>query len=326
MNYKVECARGRKELQISIQRHYKMSSPLLATFEKKYDEFIADLRGTFPEIELELACAGALESSVKMSRYYKEIFGKHKEAGADLECPGPILPGVQIEPSMWATASKKTKQSVYQYLAILDLSSAYEKGTADIENDPEFKAWADNITKEWRSKLDRMDFDSLADKFKEMFGKGGAIPPLPEKFLKGKLAKLAEDLVREFKPEDFGLRPEDLEKVEKDPTRAFEILLQAATSKPELLQKAMERVGKKLQDKIQKGHLKPEELAAEAEELMNEFQSHPAFAEMMKSFKNAFSFEDPDLARAVGKDDKSRLAIVKNRLRAKLEAKKAGKK
>jgi hypothetical protein len=47
---------------------------------------------------------------------------------------------------------------------------------------------------------------------------------------------------------------------------------------------------------------------------------------MMKSFKNAFSFEDPDLARAVGKDDKSRLAIVKNRLRAKLEAKKAGKK
>jgi len=77
---------------------------------------------------------------------------------------------------------------------------------------------------------------------------------------------------------------------------------------------------------IQKGHLKPEELAAEAEELMNEFQSHPALAEMMKSYKNAFSFEDPDLARAVGKDDKSRLAIVKNRLRAKLEAKKAGKK
>jgi hypothetical protein len=39
--------------------------------------------------------------------------------------------------------------------------------------------------------------------------------------------------------------------------------------------------------------------------------------------KNAFSFEDPDLARATGREDKSRLAIVKNRLRAKLEAKKA---
>jgi hypothetical protein len=56
---------------------------------------------------------------------------------------------------------------------------------------------------------------------------------------------------------------------------------------------------------------------------MNEFQSHPAFAEMMKSFKNAFSFEDPEMARANGREDRSRLALVKNRLRAKLEAKKA---
>ena len=90
------------------------------------------------------------------------------------------------------------------------------------------------------------------------------MPKLPEKFLKGKLAKLAEDLVREFKPEDFGLRPEDLAAVEKDPTRAFEILMQASGSNPEMLQKAMMRVGKRLQEKVQRGELKPEELAAEA--------------------------------------------------------------
>jgi hypothetical protein len=299
-----------------------MSTSLQATFEKKYDEFIADLRGAFPEIELELACAGALEASVKMKRYHKEVYGKHAQTGDEYNCPGPILPGVQIEPSLWATVSSKTKKSVYEYLAILDLCAVYEN-VSDADSDPQFKEWADRITKEWRSKLDRVDFDSLADKFKEMFGGGGAIPALPEKFLKGKLAKLAEDLVKEFKPEDFGLRPEDMAQVEKDPTRAFEILLQAATSKPEILQNAMERVGKKLRDKIQKGHLKPEDLAAEAEELMNEFQSHPAFAEMMKSFKNAFSFEDPEMARANGREDRSRLALVKNRLRAKLEAKKA---
>jgi len=297
------------------------ASPLQATFEKKYDEFIADLRNAFPEIELELACAGALEASVKMNRYYKEVYGKHAEPGDEYVCPGLILPGVQIEPSLWATVSAKTKKSVYDYLSILDLCVMYANGLN--ENDPGFKTWADKVTKEWRAKLDRVDFDSLADKFKDMFGGGGAIPSLPEKFLKGKLAKLAEDLVKEFKPEDFGLRAEDMANIEKDPTRAFEILLEAATSKPEILQNAMERVGRKLKDKIQKGHLKPEDLAAEAEELMNEFQSHPAFSEMMKSFKNAFSFEDPDLARATGREDKSRLAIVKNRLRAKLEAKKA---
>lgn len=302
------------------------SSPLLATFQKKYDEFVTDLRGAFPEVELELACAGALSATDKMNRYYKDVYGKHAAKTDELPCPGLVLPGVQIEPSMWAMVSNKSKELVYEYLAILDLCSAYEKGGAAAGDDPNFKSWADNIMKDWRSKLDRIDFDSLADKFKDMFGSGGAMPALPEKFLKGKLAKLAEDLVKEFKPEDFGLRPEDLEKVEKDPTRAFEILMQASTSKPELLQNAMTRVGKKLNDKIQKGHLKPEELAAEAEELMKEFQSHPAFSEMMRSFKNAFSFEDPDIARAAGRDDKSRLALVKNRLRAKLEAKKAGKK
>ena len=299
------------------------TTPLQATFEKKYDEFIADLRVVFPEIELELACAAALRAPENMNRYYTEVYKKHAAKGSDVPCPGRVLPGVQIEPSMWATVSKKSKESVYEYLSILDLCSAYEKGDTSIGDDATFKEWADTIMKDWRSKLDRIDFDSLAGKFKDMFGSGGAIPALPEKFLKGKLAKLAEDLVKEFKPEDFGLRPEDLEQVEKDPTRAFEILMQASTARPDILQTAMTRVGKKLQDKIQKGHLKPEELAAEAEELMHEFQSHPAFAEMMKSFKNAFSFEDPDIARAAGKDDKSRLAMVKNRLRAKLEAKKA---
>ncbi|NBV77672.1 hypothetical protein EBR66_05930 [bacterium] len=299
------------------------ASPLQATFEKKYDEFIADLRVVFPEIELELACASALRAPEHIHRYYTEVYKKHAVKSSDMPCPGIVLPGVQIEPSMWATVSNKSKESVYEYLSILDLCSAYEKGDTSIGEDPSFKRWADTILKDWRSKLDRMDFNSLAEKFKDMFGSDGALPALPEKFLKGKLAKLAEDLVKEFKPEDFGLRPEDLEQVEKDPTRAFEILMQASTSRPDILQTAMTRVGKKLQDKIQKGHLKPEELAAEAEELMHEFQSHPAFAEMMKAFKSAFSFEDPDFARAAGREEKSRLAIVKNRLRAKLEAKKA---
>jgi len=227
---------------------------------------------------------------------------------------------------MWASVSDNTKRKVYEYVSILDLCSAYGNNLNGIENEGKFKKWAENVTSQWRNRLDHIDFDSLGDKFKDLFGAGGAMPKLPEKFLKGKLAKLAEDMVKEFKPEDFGLRPEDLAAVEKDPARAFEILMQASSSNPELLQTAMTRVGKKLQQKIQSGQLKPEELAAEAEELMNEFKSHPAFAEMMKAFKSAFSFDDPEAARAAGKDDKGRLAIVKNRLKAELEAKKAAKK
>ena len=301
-----------------------MSSPLQATFQKKYNEFIVDLRDTFPELESHLEAAGAIKDSLE--QYYTEVFEKHASQTEELRCPGVILPGVVLSEELWATAGVKTKRSIYEYLSILDLCALYEKGGDSPEGSAKFKEWADNVTKNWRGRMDKVDFDSLADKFKNMFGAGTAMPPLPEKFLKGKLAKLAEDMVREFKPEDFGLRPEDLEAVERDPTRAFEILMQASTSNPEMLQKAMMRVGKRLQEKVQRGELKPQELAAEAEELMKEFQSHPAFTEMMEAFKSAFSFDDPEMARAAGRDNEGRLSLVRNRLKKKLEARRGGKK
>ena len=83
-------------------------SPLQATFQKKYDEFIADLRGSFPEIELELAGAAAIKPPLSLQRYYKEVAGKHTEMTPELRCPGIILPGVSLEPSMWGTVSEKT--------------------------------------------------------------------------------------------------------------------------------------------------------------------------------------------------------------------------
>ena len=317
---------GRKGFVITLPRPEEMSATdsmsLENTFQKKYDEFIVDLRQTFPELSTELAAAAAIPELDRLARYHEQVVAKHAELNENIVCPGIVLPGVRITDALWAAVGHKTKAAVYEYLSILDLCAMYEHGL-DGEDMGKFQEWADRVTKNWRSRLDKVDFESLADKFKDMFGGTNALPKMPEKFLKGKLAKLAEDMVREFKPEDFGLRPEDLEAVERDPARAFEILMQASSSNPEMLQKAMMRVGKKLQEKIQRGELRPQELAAEAEELMQEFQSHPAFAEMMKSFKSAFSFDDPEKARASGQDNEGRLAMVRNRLKKKLEAKRA---
>jgi hypothetical protein len=258
---------------------------------------------------------------------------KHAQPGDGLACPGVVLPGVVITEALWASVGEKTKKAVYDYLSILDLSALYTCGFEGFGEGGEgaaggfSKEWADRVMRDWRGRLDRVDFDDLTSKFMKFFGgEGGALPPLPEKFLKGKLAKLAEDMVREFKPEDFGLRPEDIEAVEKDPTRAFEILMQASGTNPALLQKALARVAKKLQDKVASGQLKPQELVAEAEELMKEFQSHPAFVEMMEGFRSAFSFDDTETAKAAGRDGENRLSIARARLRKKLDAKKAGKK
>jgi hypothetical protein len=178
-----------------------------------------------------------------------------------------------------------------------------------------------------RASMDSIDFEKLSEKFFSAFGtKGSALPPFPEKFLKGKLAKLAEEMVREFKPEDFGFSKEELEACERDPARAFEILMKGSMGNPKLIQTAMGRIAKKLQDKVARGELKPKELVEEAESLMKEFQSHPAFVELMEAFRGMFGGDHAeDLQRSATRDDQSRLSIVQARLRKKLEARKGKK-
>jgi len=95
---------------------------------------------------------------------------------------------------------------------------------------------------------------------------------------------------------------------------------------PEKLQGAMKRIMKRLQEKFQRGEFKPQELAAEAEEMMKEFSENPAFVDMMDSMRKAFSFEgNMEGARAAGMEQSVRMNIVKERLRRKAEANAAAK-
>ena len=196
------------------------------------------------------------------------------------------------------------------------------------------------MMKKWQSKMNTVDFKSLSEKIMNVFGSmnmgsaaagsagaGAAAAAaaggfkFPEKMLKGQLAKLAEELVREFKPEDFGIDVASLE-ASNDPSRAFQLLMEVYTQKPELIQAAMKKITKRLQQKVQSGELKPSELAAEAEEMMKEFTDNPAFVELMEGFRRSFGFEDTDAARQAGRDGENRLSVARARLRAKLEARK----
>jgi ParB-like chromosome segregation protein Spo0J len=131
--------------------------------------------------------------------------------------------------------------------------------------------------------------------------------------------------VKEFRPEDFGLSAEELERAGNDPTQAFGLLSQIYTRNPANLQNVMKRIAKRLQEKVQRGELRPQEIASEAEELIKEFTENPAMKDLMESFKSMFGFEDPEAARAVGRDGNSRLAIARNRLRKRMNEKKSGK-
>ena len=188
---------------------------------------------------------------------------------------------------------------------------------------------------DWKSKLSSMDFDGLLKKCAGLFGSkdtsgnstgGFKLPKLPEKFLKGQLAKLAEEIVKDIKAEDLGLTPEMMAECEASPSRAFELLLQVMTKNPGILQSTIKKIGKRLQQKIQSGSIRPQEIAKEAEELMKEFSENTEFVGMMDSFKSAFGFEDMDIARKTGNEGSARLSLVKERLRKKLAAKEAASK
>jgi hypothetical protein len=302
---------------------------LETTFQTKYEEFATDLLETFPELEEAIRTAVAIEPEDRMAKYKELVFMTTKRMDhKNLEvAPGTVLPGVTLTAALWATAGRKTRMAIHEYVSILNIAVAFGGG-ADTEDFT--KEWAERMMRDARASMSKIDFDGLSKKFFEMFGsKGDSLPPLPEKFLKGKLAKLAEDMVKEFNPEDFGLKKEDLEECERDPTRAFEILMKASLGDPQMIQRAMGRVAKKLQEKVNRGELKPQELVAEAEELMKEFQEHPAFVELMSTFKTAFGGgmggdEDDlyEMSKKQGKDNEGRLALVKARLRKKLDAKK----
>lgn len=302
-----------------------MSDTLVEMFKTKYEEFATDLLDTFPELAEQINASLALSSDERVKVYKSDVFSKTQSLTISnvSVTPGTVLPGVNISADLWETVGKKSKQAIFEYISILNLSVAFQGGA---DTDGFTKEWAERVMRDARASMSNIDFEKLSQKFFSSFGtKGENLPPLPEKFLKGKLAKLAEDMVKEFKPEDFGLTAEELNACERDPTRAFEILMNASLGNPQVIQSAMARVGKKLQEKVSRGELKPQELVAEAEELIKEFQSHPAFVDLMETFRSAFNFSDMDMARATGNDNAGRLTTVRERLRKKLDARKGKK-
>lgn len=305
---------------INTLRQRRMSTKTLAEmFDKKYVEFAVDLIQTFPELSTDVSVALKLSPSDRISSYKETVFSSTKGLSSlDAKTnPGTVLPGVTVSDELWASVGDKTHIAIYEYIAVLNLNVAF---LGNDDTDGFTKEWAEKMMKDARASMDKIDFEKLSEKFFSSFGTNGKnLPPLPEKFLKGKLAKLAEDMVKEFNPEDFGLRQEELEACERDPTRAFEILMNASMGNPGVIQSAMARIGKKLQQKVASGELRPQELVAEAEDMIKEFQSHPAFVDLMETFRTAFNVNPADVARAQGGN--VRLAEVRERLKKKAEMK-----
>ena len=295
-------------------------------FQKNYMDFAASLMDGFPELEAAIGAAVELSDEERWNRFQAEVLPGMADIQGRGKIPSVMLPGVVLPAGEWEKLSPNNRKAILEFMGLLCSCILFESPDVSGAGGSWSGAskWFDSMMGNWKDKMAGFDFKGMTEKFGKIFGIGeGGIPDLPKKFLKGHIAKLAEELMAEFKPEDFGLDPELMKECEANPAKAFDILMKVYMSNPGNLQTMIARVGNRLKAKFANGQLRPEQIVAEAEELMKTFQDNPEFTSLMESFKSTFGFEDMEMAQSVGREDKARLNLVRERLRKKTEAKKA---
>jgi hypothetical protein len=276
-----------------------------------------------------------------------------------------ILPGIYFSASLWKETTKETRNAFWDYLATLVLlhnlmdkvaaaaaAAAAATAVSDGEEMPDFEKVLDDMTEGFNSEEFKGMFANLSETLKQFAGTmpqgappsapsrddgehGKApspsddgsfpFPNIPERLQNGLIAKIAGELASEFKPEDLGIDPEIMEKM--NPMQIFEHLQFVYTNNPTLLTSAMKRVAKKIQNKFSSGSLNRDALMSEAQELMAHFTNNPAFKDMFDTFGGLFN-NPGDLfgGGGGGAQQSERLRKAKDRMRAKLDKKQQAKK
>lgn len=316
-------------------------------FDSKYSEFARDLQGACPELAPQIAQALALSPEERRQKFKEEVLSSCSPSRDSSMAPAFVMPGVPMPSQVWIDLSPKSRKAIQEYLTLLSFTFLLETGGTKEESASSgwSAEWAAKMMEEMKTKMASVDFAGLSEKIGKMFGGAagaaagaagaaaegfpgfpGGIPQIPEKFMKGQIAKLAEEIVKELRMEDFGIDPAAMAAAGNDPTKALNLIMEVFSKNPHAFQNTVQKLGKKIAMKIQSGAIRPQELVAEAEELMKTFSENPQFVQMMEAFRQAFGFGDKETAQAAGRDNENRLSIARARLRKKLEAKRAGKK
>lgn len=319
-----------------------------ASFAATLSAFCDELRATFPELSENVSRAAALTPEQYL-RYWKTHLPILLARDADAllgERKGFILGIVRLTPALWSEISEGTQTAIWRYLRTLTLEAAMETSLEGLEGEvleqlnailmaerlekggAEADAAASEMFEEGMSHL-----KPLMEKLKGMMGgfmdiSGLAdikMPEIPEHLRNGRIAKLAEEMAKQFKPEEFGIDPALLQgdNVEEILKRLADLYQRDPTA----LIAGAKRVAEKIKTRILGGSLNREELVAEAEEFVKLFKEHPLFKEAIGKFQGLVG--EGGLASMFGGGasegaPSERRRAVQERLRKKLEARKRG--
>lgn len=110
------------------------------------------------------------------------------------------------------------------------------------------------------------------------------LPEIPEHLRNGKIAKLAHDMMKHFKPEEFGIDPAMLEAAGDNLEGVLKHMTELYQRDPTVLIAGAKRMAERIQRQIMGGSIKQEELIAEAQEFVALFKEHPMFKEAIAKF------------------------------------------
>ena len=322
-----------------------------ASFTNTLRAFCAEMRETFPELSAVIDRAAAITPdqfwrswkttlAILLERDAESLFSAKK---------GFLIGAVRLTPTMWSECSSATQIAIWRYLRTLALESALEvsldgldaetlgalNGILTAERIEKGGAEAESAASELFEE-GFLHMKPLMEKLKGMLGgfmdASGLgdfkMPEIPEHLRNGRIARLAEDLAKQFKPEEFGIDPRLLEgdNVEEILKRLADLYQRD----PTMLIAGAKRMADKIRRQVEGGSLDREALIAEAQEFVKLFREHPSFKEIISKVEGLAG--GGGLAGLFGGGESSggepseRLRAVRERLRKKMAARKGGSK
>lgn len=314
----------------------------MSAFAKTLATFCAELRLTFPELGAQIDRAATLTAEKFWSGWQNHLHILSTRDVAKLQevRRGLVVGPVCLTPALWSEISEATRSAIWRYLRTLVLEAAMEISLDSVDaekttilmeilSEERLAAGGAEAEDETADLLESATshLKPLFERLKGIMGSATDLsgladipmPEIPERLRTGRIARLAEDMAKQFKPEEFGIDPKMLEgdNVEEILKRLAELYQRD----PTLLMTGAKRVAERIKKQILGGSLNRDELIAEAKEYVELFKGHPLFKEAIDKFQGLVGAADMFGGSSSGAPSE-RLRAVQERLRRKMAARK----
>jgi hypothetical protein len=157
-----------KSMNADMAEESMNTESLLSIFNTKYNEFVTELRGVFPELEGQIVAAFNLTAENRVTQFRENVLPIAGNPRRDTAaCPGMILPGVVLTAELWNEISDKTRSAIQEYLTLLSFCLLLNDGGSTMEDALPANFNLDamgNFMNMFKSSLGGIDFSKISDK------------------------------------------------------------------------------------------------------------------------------------------------------------------